>query len=225
MGPDRAGARTPTFPDRPLTPLSGRRVDTLAALVAALWAGGAALAGQDGLWLGVGSVALVLGAAVLVLDPLGLRARLRPSAGRVLVGLLAGVAMCGVTYGLYPLLARAAPALAEAAASLYRSARFLSPLAAAVALGPIIVGEELVWRGLVQGALARRVSEPASVLLGTAAYVLAHAPIRSPLLLAAAFGCGLTWGALRAVTGSLVPAIVAHLVWDAAVLLIRPLAL
>jgi len=38
-----------------------------------------------------------------------------------------------------------------------------------------------------------------------------------------ALGCGLVWSASRSITGSLVPALVAHLIWDIAVLLWRPL--
>jgi membrane protease YdiL (CAAX protease family) len=35
--------------------------------------------------------------------------------------------------------------------------------------------------------------------------------------------CGLAWGTLRATTGSLVPSLLAHLVWDVMVFLCLPL--
>jgi len=50
-----------------------------------------------------------------------------------------------------------------------------------------------------------------------------QAPLGSPSLVVAAFACGLVWSALRAATGSLVPTLVAHLLWDFAVLLWMPL--
>ena len=45
----------------------------------------------------------------------------------------------------------------------------------------------------------------------------------SPVLVAVAFFCGLAWGTLRATTASLVPTLVAHLLWDVLVLLWLPL--
>jgi membrane protease YdiL (CAAX protease family) len=43
------------------------------------------------------------------------------------------------------------------------------------------------------------------------------------VLVAVAFSCGLAWSTLRASTASLVPPLVAHLLWDALVLLWLPL--
>ena len=50
-----------------------------------------------------------------------------------------------------------------------------------------------------------------------------QAPLGSPSLVLAALSCGLVWGALRAATASLVPTLVAHLLWDFVVLLWLPL--
>ena len=88
---------------------------------------------------------------------------------------------------------------------------------------PVILGEELVWRGVVQAALVRRLGPWRGVTLAAVAYALAHAPLGSPVLVVVAFLCGLAWGALRATTSSLVPTLVAHLVWDLLVLLWLPL--
>ena len=88
---------------------------------------------------------------------------------------------------------------------------------------PVIVGEELVWRGLVHSALLSRVGRWSAALLGAVAYALAHAPVGSAVLTLAALGCGVVWGALRAQTGSLVPALLSHLLWDAIVLIWVPL--
>jgi membrane protease YdiL (CAAX protease family) len=49
------------------------------------------------------------------------------------------------------------------------------------------------------------------------------APTGSPVLVLAAFGGGIVWGALRAHTGNLIAPITAHLVWNGVVLFLRPL--
>jgi membrane protease YdiL (CAAX protease family) len=61
------------------------------------------------------------------------------------------------------------------------------------------------------------------VLLAAATYALAHAAIGSLLLVVVALLCGIVWGALRAASKSLLPPLIAHLVWDVLVLLWLPL--
>ena len=119
--------------------------------------------------------------------------------------------------------ARLSPAAATDAARLYASFRALPPAIASLALLPVITGEELVWRGLVQTELVRRLGRWTGVVLAALAYALAHAPLGSPLLVAAALLCGMVWGTLRAATASLVPSLLAHLVWDILVFLVLPL--
>ena len=198
------------------------RDERLALLAVAAWMGAAAVAGRVGVWLAIGSVAIVLGAAVLATDAGGVRARLRPSGRGVLVGLAAGGVMVAATYLFAPAL-RVAPPLAHELRALYSAFRATGTRTAMIALAPVVLGEELVWRGAVQGALERRLGARAAAALAAAAYALAHAPIGSPLLVATALGCGLAWSALRARTGSLVPALVAHALWDAVVLVAFPL--
>lgn len=131
--------------------------------------------------------------------------------------------MAVATFLLYPLLARIVPFIATDTARLYAAFRAPSLVVASLALLPVIVGEELVWRGVVQAALVQRLGAWRGVALAAVAYALVHAPIGSPLLVAVAFSCGLAWGALRAATASLVPTLVAHLLWDVLVLLWLPL--
>ena len=149
---------------------------------------------------------------------------LRPSPRLVLLGAAAGVVMAAATYALYPLLARIAPFIGPDAAALYVAFRAPSRVLASLALPPIILGEELVWRGVVQTALARRCGRWAGVTLAAVVYALAHAPLGSIVLVAVALACGIVWGTLRAATASLIPAVVAHLLWDVVVLLWLPLA-
>jgi hypothetical protein len=115
------------------------------------------------------------------------------------------------------------PIVAIDTAQLYAAFRAPPPVVASVALVPVIVGEELVWRGAVQASLVQRLGASWGLALAAAVYSLVHVPLGSPVLVAVAFLCGLAWGALRARTASLVPALVAHLLWDVLVLLWLPL--
>ena len=196
---------------------------SLALACPLVWALAAASTGSHGIWLAIGGTAVALGVAVLVFDRPAASRLLQPSPRLVLLGAAAGGVMAAATYLLYPVLARLAPFIATDTARLYAAFRPSSLLIASVALGPVVLGEELVWRGVVQAALVRRLRPWGGVTLAAAAYALAHAPLGSPVLVMVALSCGLFWGALRVTTSSLVPTLVAHLVWDVIVLLWLPL--
>jgi membrane protease YdiL (CAAX protease family) len=189
------------------------------------WVAGAWLSRAIGAWLGLGCTALVLAAWVLAREGASVRALLRPRASTLGAGLVAGMAMTVASKLLYGALASRVPLIASDVARLYgqlEAGGAISSGTRAMALVPVILGEELVWRGVVQGALARRVGGWWAILLGTVLYGLAHAPLGSPVLVATALACGLAWGGLRHVTGGLVAPLVAHLVWDELVLLVVP---
>ena len=131
--------------------------------------------------------------------------------------------MAVATHLLYPPLARVLPFIATDTTQLYAAFRAPSLVVASVALVPVIVGEELVWRGVVQASLVQRLGASGGVALAAVVYALVHAPLGSLVLIAVAFFCGLAWGTLRATTASLVPTLVAHLLWDVLVLLWLPL--
>lgn len=200
-----------------------RRRTAVALVCIALWSAAAASAGRIGVWLALGGTATALGLAVFVLDRSRFRDLLRPSPRLGLLGVAVGVAMAAATHLVYPVLARLVPFIASDAAGLYDAFRSPSRVVAALALAPVILGEELVWRGAVQDAFVRRLGLAGGVLLAAGAYALALAPLGSPILVLAALLCGLLWGALRIATGSLLPPLLAHLVWDALVLLWLPL--
>ena len=198
---------------------------SLALLCIALWFAATLFSGPVGIWLAIGSASIALGAAVLGFDRANTRALLTPTPKLILVGLVAGSVMSAATYLLYPILARVAPFIAVDATLLYAVFRGPSPLLAALTLVPVIFGEELVWRGITQSVFVRSLGAVGGVVLASLIYALVLAPLGSLLLVLVALGCGLVWGGLRAVTGSLVPSLVAHLLWDALVLLIVPLDL
>jgi len=195
----------------------------LAFACIAVWVVASASTGALGIWLAIGGASVALGVAVLVLDRAASRRLLRPSPRLLLLGAAAGCAMAAATYLLYPVFARLLPFIATDTASLYASFRAPPPVVASLALIPVILGEELVWRGVVQTALVRRLGPWPGVTLAALAYALAHAPLGSPVLVVVALLCGMIWGALRVASASLVPSLLAHLVWDILVLLWLPL--
>ena len=91
------------------------------------------------------------------------------------------------------------------------------------ALVVIVIAEELVWRGMVLDALSDRFGPRRGWVMAATLYALAAAPTvyslrdpvagPNPLLVMAAFGCGLVWTFLAGRFERLVPSIVAHLVF------------
>ena len=103
-------------------------------------------------------------------------------------------------------------------------------VAAAVALAAI--AEEIVWRGTVTQLLAERVGSRAAWVWAAGLYALALLPTAwalragdglNPLLVIAAGGAGLVWGGMARAFGSLAPSILAHALFDWAVLMMFPL--
>ncbi len=103
-------------------------------------------------------------------------------------------------------------------------------VASAVALAAI--AEELVWRGTVTQLLAERVGSRAAWVWAAGLYALALLPTAwalraggglNPLLVVAAGGAGLVWGGMARAFGSLAPSILAHALFDWAVLMMFPL--
>lgn len=202
---------------------SGRSDLVLSLAVLAVWLGGAVVARREGLWLGLGGVAVALATVLVFLDGRHLRALFTLAPRPIAAGLLVGALTTLLTRPLYLLVARIAPPVMSDVALLYGSLGATAPAWGPVALVVVVVAEELVWRGSVQGALQRRFGAGAAVLLAAALYALALAPVGSPLLVFVAFACGLLWSGLRAATASLVAPLLAHLLWDQAVLYFFPL--
>jgi membrane protease YdiL (CAAX protease family) len=189
----------------------------------AAWLAAAACARFIGIWLAIGVTSVVLGIAVFVLDRPAAGKLLRPSPALILLGAATGGLMALATRLAYPIVAHRFPFIVTDIARLYASFRGPASFIAIAALAPIILGEELVWRGVVQTSLVQRLGRGAGVALAAVAYGLSHVPFGSPVLAAVAILCGFAWGGLREMTESLVPALVAHLVWDVLVLLWLPL--
>lgn len=196
---------------------------TLARLLLIAWAAGAVGTHVVGMWVGISSVAALLGAVVVVQRRKVVASWLRPNPRSLALGVIAAIVMVSATYFLYAFLGGLLPVLREHTAKLYLVFQS-TPSALALALLPLVIlGEELVWRGAMQEALEARLGLVWGTLLTAGVYALAHAPVGSPLLTLLALACGLYWGALRAASGSLVAPLIAHLAWDAAVMVLWPL--
>jgi membrane protease YdiL (CAAX protease family) len=80
--------------------------------------------------------------------------------------------------------------------------------------------EEIVWRGLVMRTLEDALGAKKALLYSALLFALAHVPTAyllrdplaglNPLVVVAALGCSLVWGALVLRTGRMVPALLAH---------------
>ncbi len=192
------------------------------ALVCGLgWIVATLVAGRGAIWLGMASAALLLGALVAWRAPAE-RRELQLAPRQLLLGTLIGLAMASVTLAIYPTLARALPEVARQTRSLYDALGPVSP-ARALLLWAVVVGEELVWRGLIQGVLVARIGARAGVPLGALAYAIVLAPLGSPVLVLVAGACGLVWGLARATRLGLGGALWMHLIWDVAILVVYPL--
>jgi membrane protease YdiL (CAAX protease family) len=197
--------------------------DWIALGCAGCWIASAALSRHLGIWLASGGAGIVLGLVALVADRRQLFPRLRVHGVALGAGLLGGLVMIAATYLLYPLVGSLVPQVVTQAGALYATLGQTETWRAALVLPVVITGEELVWRGAVQGALERRIGPLWAAVVGTLLYGLAVAPLGSPLLVAIALGCGLYWAGLRALLGGLVPCLVSHLLWSATVFVIAPL--
>ena len=179
-----------------------------------------AFRGPLGPWKGMTIGMGILLAASLAVG--AVRRRLSPSLSRVGLGLAAG----GVLYGLTRLavwgFTRAWPDWALYARELSAWKLGQSTPFLATTLLMIVIAEETFWRGVVVRFAMERLGRAAGIVAGAAFYAAAHAVTLNPLLLAAAFSCGIFWGLLYAATDDLTAPLVSHLAWDVMILFITP---
>ena len=195
----------------------------LVAVAVAVWTIASLASNIVGIWLAVGSTSLLLGVLALRFDFESCRQLLRPKRRLIVLGVIVGGLMAVATHLMYPVFIGLVPQVTVDIADLYAAFRAPSVWVPILFLGPVILGEELVWRGVVQTELSERFGTGQGVLLAAGFYTLVQVPVGSPVLLLTAFSCGLVWSALRASTRSLVSALVAHILWDVAILLWLPI--
>ncbi|MGE5842805.1 MAG: lysostaphin resistance A-like protein, partial [Deltaproteobacteria bacterium] len=109
-------------------------------------------------------------------------------------------------------------------ASVYANLGGLSPaLVGLLLFFPIGFGEEIFWRGFVQRRFGERGTATSAFVVTTLLYTAIHVPTGNPVLILAALTCGLFWGGFYWATGSLVPVLVSHMLWDPFIFVILPI--
>jgi len=188
-----------------------------------VWALGASQSHTFGLWLAIGSTAIFLGVVATYLDGRALVASVRCESRPLAIGAVVGFGMIVATKLVFTSLAVVLPELVSGTRELYGAFGEIGPWAAFVLLPLVVAGEEIVWRGVVYRALDGRMKWTGGVLVGTALYGLAHAPVGSPVLVLACLCVGVCWNALRYWTDSLAAVFVAHMLWDLSIIVLFPL--
>jgi membrane protease YdiL (CAAX protease family) len=193
------------------------------AAVPILWAAAMLAARFLDPWIPIAIGAFGLSVLVLAVDRPLMLLLFRPAVKAVALGAIAAVAMIAVTYLFFPLAARTLPLLGGKTAEIY--AAFLSgrPLLSVVLfVVPVVCAEEVLWRGAFQEWVAVHLPHHplAVVVLSAGVYALSHLFLGSWLLVTVAFVCGLYWSALRLLSRSLWPSLLAHLAWDLALILV-----
>ena len=188
----------------------------------AVWGGCFLLISRTGSWAPLAVLGPLLAAVVLVRDPQA-RRLLRPSVRLLALGLAGGLLMTAATYALFGVFARMAPDLRLLTIGLYNELRAPSftPAERAALIPLVAAAEEVVFRGIALpdgGKGAARAVALNALLVG-----VAHLSSGNWLLALVAALCGAAWGALRVATRSCVPGMVTHVVWDLAILVVRPL--
>jgi len=194
----------------------------LAVFVLLLWNAAFALSGVWGVWVPIIAAAALLDAIALRLAP-PLRPRL-PGARALAVGAAATLVQVAVTYLLFRRAEAIVPGLREQVVVLYRLLGHPSAWQAWFALPFVAVSEEVIYRGALQSMLVPRLGRLPAIALAATLYALAHAASASWALVALALVCGLFWGLVRVLGGSLWAPVVCHLVWDVLILVVVPLA-
>lgn len=116
------------------------------------------------------------------------------------------------------------PKRAENLESIYANRETISPTLIAILLFfPIGFGEEVFWRGFVQRFLQQKWGKSLAFIITVLLYTGVHAPTANPVLILAAFICGVFWGAFYCLTKSIVPIVISHMVWDPFIFVIFPI--
>jgi membrane protease YdiL (CAAX protease family) len=174
------------------------------------------------LWVASGTTMAILGVLAALVGPVGGATRVDRAAA-IWLGLGAGVLLYVATVA-FMTAARRVPIVARQTAAVYAE----SPESANSALfyGSVMVsavGEELLWRGVVLGVLARSLGSTAGGAVASwAGFVAVNALSRRiPIVLAAVVG-GAAWTGLAWWTGGVIASIECHLLWSALMVVLPP---
>jgi uncharacterized protein len=200
-----------------------------------------ARSGSPAFWLLAGGPTVVLAAIAAAWaqrDEL-LREWLSPRWGDFSRGVASAVLLFGVAWAFTRLLTPAGSAHEVWLVTLYgqigdpRVLQSHAPVVAA-AIAVVALAEELVWRGMVTQLLADRLGTRTAWVWAAVLYALSFVPTAwslragaggtlDPVLPIAALGAGLLWGGMARAFGRLAPGVLAHALFDWAVVMMFPL--
>ncbi|MEA2550772.1 MAG: protease family protein [Actinomycetota bacterium] len=140
----------------------------------------------------------------------------------VLLGLGSGSALYAATRAFVAVALRVPIFRAHVADRYERAALVPLPVAVAIAVVIAAPGEELFWRGLVQGLGGAHSTEFVGAALAWAGYIAVKSATGSLPLIAAAVVGGLAWGVVTIATGGILAAVMCHGVWTALMLAFPP---
>ncbi len=202
-----------------------RRLDVPLALGA--WLIGFAWVAHTRSWMPLAVLQVSVATRLVVGDP-ATRALFKPRSMAFALGISAALLTVVATYSLFGPISEAVPAFGAAIRRLYAVLRSegYAPLPLTIVILTIVAAEEIVWRGRMLGGdetSSRPVPwQVAQALLYAAVYGFSHSSSGSILLVFIAFGFGAIWALLRLASGSLWAPLVAHALWDMAVLILWP---
>jgi len=176
---------------------------------------------------GVPHVALAAYAARSLAEQGKLRARITPTYGDISIGALSGIALLVASWGVRSVLAPSGSPrqvwLLRLFLQLGDPERLQHSVLLTGALCVIVLTEELVWRGFVLEELTERLGPRRGWLVAALLYALVALPTvylqrdpiagPNPLLVVAAFGCGIVWTFMAGRFGRLLPGAFSHLVF------------
>jgi membrane protease YdiL (CAAX protease family) len=138
------------------------------------------------------------------------------------LGLASGAILYGGTRAFVAIADRV-PVFRSHVADRYSRASFVPlPLGIVLAVLIAVPGEELFWRGLVQGMIGNHSSEALGAAVVWVGYVGTKAASGSLALIAAAVVGGLMWGGLALFTGGILASVMCHGLWTGLMLAFPP---
>ncbi|MBI4261287.1 MAG: CPBP family intramembrane metalloprotease [Actinobacteria bacterium] len=179
--------------------------------------------GRANVWVALGAVMGAAGVAALLTGWVELSPAVGPPVAAA-GGLGSGVALWAATVAFVAVASRWEP-FRRHAEGIYAQRGDLSLAAAlALAVGLVVTGEELFWRGLVQSRLADlpALGRTGGALAAWAGYVAVNAASGSLVLLAGGVVAGAVWGGLALWTGGVLAPLLSHAAWTALMVVVPP---
>jgi len=88
---------------------------------------------------------------------------------------------------------------------------------------PIAFGEEIFWRGFVQRKMNVLIGKWKALFITVFFYSIVHVFSLNPVLILAAFVCGIFWGLIYLYTENIRIVLISHIFWDLLIFIIFPI--